>query len=112
DEPLPRGVAGAGGLGRSTGLSFGDVDRIYGRVRGPTVAPAQRSTGFTTSVISALGPSLARAMEYNWRTALPTIIGTPSASASSRQSRMSLLERPMANPALNVLGSMYFGNLH
>src|SRR5262249_31785757 len=49
----------------------------------PTSTPAHCSIGFTNSVMSASWPIAALPIAITWRTALPTIIGTPSASASS-----------------------------
>src|SRR5262249_52488097 len=56
----------------------------------PTSTPASFSKGFTNSVMSASAPCAALPIAISCLTALPTIIGTPSASASSRQSLMSL----------------------
>ena len=63
---------------------------LHGHAFLPTSTPASFSSGFTNSVMSASGPCAAFPIAITWRTALPTIIGTPSASASSRQSLMSL----------------------
>src|SRR5262245_16670492 len=74
------------------GIDFVNVFVAHDADRWPdfTSTPAHCSTGLTISVISESAPSSAFAMPTSWRTALPTIIGTPSRSASSRQRRTSL----------------------
>src|SRR5690606_2874926 len=68
-----------------------DVD-VHGTVfvRARTSAPAHCSTHFTTVVKSASGPCCVLASWNSCRTMLPTHIGRPMPSASSRQSFTSL----------------------
>src|SRR6266516_1085890 len=63
-----------------------------------TSTPAQSSMHLTIAVKSLAGPSSALANCQSWRTAAPTHICTPSASASSRQSFTSLYISPVAKP--------------
>ena len=62
-------------------------------------------------VKSDAAPNFACVTASICRTAAPTIIGTPSVSASSTHSRTSLYERPVANPKSNVPGRIDRGNL-
>src|SRR5204863_9044324 len=65
-----------------------EQDVLHAHAFLPTWTPAIRSSGLTNSVMSASGPISAFPIAITCRTALPTIIGVPSASASSRQSLM------------------------
>src|SRR5207244_6750305 len=81
-----------------------DCDGGHGPRQPPTSTPAHSSMVFTIEVKSLSGPCRALVMARICRTALPTIIGTPSASASSRQSRTSLCDRPVAKPKSKLGG--------
>src|ERR1700722_8309845 len=68
----------------------------------PIRQPAQFSTTFTSSVQSAAAPCICCVIDNICRTAAPTTMGTPSASASSRHSRTSLNDSALANPKSNL----------
>src|SRR5260370_14885732 len=68
------------------------------QARAFTPTPAQASMHLTVAVQSLAGPSSELANLQSWRTAAPTHICTPSASASSRQSLTSLYITPVAKP--------------
>ncbi|MNG15113.1 hypothetical protein D3C84_989180 [compost metagenome] len=73
--------------------------------------PAHCSIKHVMRVKSALSPKAARVMLSTWRTLLPTGIGTPIASASSRQRRVSFRDSAVVNPKSNVRGRTARGSL-
>src|SRR4029453_8577538 len=73
--------------------------------------PAHSSTTLAMHVKSEAGPNLAFVTASIWRTAEPTTIGTPSASASSMHNLTSLYDSAVANPKSNVPGRIERGNL-
>src|SRR5260370_11596127 len=68
------------------------------QARAFTSTPAQAPMHLTIAVKSLAGPSSELANYQSWRTAAPTHLCTPSASASSRQSLTSLYIRPVTQP--------------